>query len=256
MLKYVGITTSIIIQSLLTLFVNIVYQKAETGESISIIPKNMFLVVLLNYGAIFLLIAPGYYYLYRQTKETGIYKPDRKILIAYMIYAIISNISDIANLYALTGLDIRVYLVLVNLYIPVSAIFAKIILNQNTTKIQWTYLILITLGSLLIEFILEPNLVSKILTTQIIYYLALLTTIILDAINMNLLAKQLNHIDSEYKSLTNVSQGTGDPRGWENKIDTKSLYELVLLYVICSSFTLMFYLCSLIFIDNNLYYTN
>lgn len=248
MFKYVGITSSILIQSLLTLFVNLVYQKADAtdaGESVSIIPKNMFLVVILNYCAIFIFIAPVYYYFYRKSGEMGIYKPERKMIIAYIVYAIISNISDVANLYALTGLDIRVYLVLVNLYIPASAIFAKLILGQTLTGLQWTYLILITLGSLLIEFILEPTLVSKILTTQATYYLALLTTIILDAINMNLLAKQLNRIEAEYQALT-----------VPNKIDTKSIVDLVLLYLVCSSFTLLFYLCSLFWVDNSLTYTN
>lgn len=223
----------IICQSITTFAVNYVFQISQplsqpsSDSSTSIIPSSPILVILLNYLSIYLIIGPIYLYTYWKTGSLGFYTLDIQYVKMFSLYAIISCISDLANLYCLTGINISSYLILINLYVPFSCIFAKWILKIEQTCIQWLLLILVILVSIMFQCIIEPDILTSFSWNQTRFYLALLATITLDCINMSLLTKYItNGEDESYQ---------------------RTIYTLGCMYAFCSVICLCFFLITSIF---------
>ena len=237
--KFFIITFWILISSFLTFSVNYVFQISQTPTPESIISKNPLIVVGLNYVAMYLLMLPIYVCLWLKDCKTGFTPLNIRLFRVYVLYASISSISDLANLYSLLGISISTYLILINLYIPLSAVFAKLICKTQFTGLQWLTLTLVIVTSILVQSILEPQAWSKLNWAELPYYGALLVTITLDCINMNLLTKELTRDDVQ------------NQQSW-----VQLLYSLFVIYFFCIISTLVLLTVSMFILSGSGYYNS
>lgn len=232
----------ILISSFLTFSVNYVFQISQTSNPKSKIHKNPLIVVGLNYVAMFLLMIPVYLVLWFKSGKTGFAPMNLRLFRIYTLYATISSISDLANLYSLLGISISSYLILINLYIPLSAVFARLICKIRFTGLQWLTLILIIFASVMVQTILEPNSWFEVKLDELPFYAALLTTITLDCINMNLLTRELTRKDGD--TVTSSS----------SESFVSLMYSLFVIYSFCIISTLcLLFLSTFIFFPDEYY---
>lgn len=225
----------IISQSFLTFLVNYIFQISYSPDfSPSLIPQNPTIIIALNYISMFLLLIPVYLILFFKTSSTGFSTLTSKIFRIYLIYSVLSSISDLANLYCLTGIAISSYLVLLNLFIPMSALWARIICSQKLSVLQWLILTAIVICSVNIQAILEPDLISNVTIKELPYYLALLATITLDSINMNLLTREI----SRNESGSSIS----------------ATYQLFVIYAFCLVSTLILLMIFIFIYPNDMFF--